>query len=282
VTQGSVAQVQFVEFREVRTTEPLRQGDVLEAADESASMWQRHLLVITADCDFANDKHQGRVTCVPLLNAQEYLAEMQMPKLRDQFARKRVAAIREELLAVGGPTVSDDRLRAWASEEDPAAIGVSLGLQGTNASNVQSAMESIRLVDAPTPNLADAISNLVEAHLLSPNPPRRDNVVKTVAERLRNCYSQPPGDALFLSAISGNHQEGYFAYLRHLEQVWQPEISISPTRSAVRFRRISRMQDRFTHALVQRFGMVFMSIGLPKEYEDMRDLHSELMGDCVK
>lgn len=51
---------------------PLRQGDVLEASDPAASVWTRHLMIITADCDFANSKNAGRVTCVPLLAADEY------------------------------------------------------------------------------------------------------------------------------------------------------------------------------------------------------------------
>jgi hypothetical protein len=70
--------------------------------------------------------------------------------------------------------------------------------------------------------------------------------------------------------------------LRHLELLWEPEIAVGPTRVEHRFRRIAHLQDRYTHAMVQRFALVFMSIGLPREYEEVRDLHSELMGESYQ
>ncbi len=55
----------------------------------------------------------------------------------------------------------------------------------------------------------------------------------------------------------------------------EPTIALGPARRAMEYRRISRLEDRYTHALVQRFAMVFLSIGLPRDYEEMRDLHAE-------
>ncbi|SDM91588.1 hypothetical protein SAMN04488074_12936 [Lentzea albidocapillata subsp. violacea] len=71
--------VSFAEYQDTSVVDPLRQGDVLEAADPAASLWQRHLVVLTADCDLARAKHHGRVTCVPVLTEHEYLLEMQIP-----------------------------------------------------------------------------------------------------------------------------------------------------------------------------------------------------------
>ena len=110
----------------------------------------------------------------------------------------------------------------------------------------------------------------------------RGNAARKVSDRVKLAFAQTPGDALFLSAIAPAHEGGYFAYLRHLEQVWQPDISIGPAVKGAKYRRIARLQDRFTHALVQRFGLVFMSIGLPTEYEEMRTLHAELIGDGIE
>jgi hypothetical protein len=50
----------------------------------------------------------------------------------------------------------------------------------------------------------------------------------------------------------------------------------------VSYRRISHLRDRYIHALVQRFALVFMAIGLPKEYEEIRDLHSDILGEKYK
>lgn len=272
----------FREFRDVSVTDPLRQGDVLESVNVGATMWHRHLLVITADCDFANDKHQGRVTCVPILTANEYLLQMRIPALRDRIIKKNLATLRAAIASSANPNITDQRLREWTTEEDPDHIVKALNQVGNQAVRVHAALTAIRLADHPASNLAGAISQLVEAELAGPEPPKRENVVRSMVEGIRNSYNQPPGDAMFLSAIGPSHEEGYFVYLRHLEQVWQHEVSTSHARTVVKYRRISRMKDRFALALVQRFGMVFMSIGLPSDYEEMRNLYSQEMGDEIK
>ena len=269
----------FVEYCEVGVADPLRQGDVLESVDVEASMWRRHLIVLTADCDFAYAKHQGRVTCVPLLAAEEYLSEMQIPKIRERLVKGPLKEMRNILSTSGGPDISERRLRDWASEEAPADIVMRLELKEGTAQDATAALEAIRMIDAPAQNLKQGVDSLVGAQLVGASPPKREIAVKKVVTGLREAYARPPGDALFLTAIGPGHEGGYFAYLRHIEQILEPEISLGPSRREVRYRRISRMCDRFAYALIQRFAMVFMSIGLPKQYEDLRDLYSETLGD---
>jgi len=271
----------FAEYRTVGVTDDLRQGDVIEATDIEATMWHRHLLVITADCDFAHAKNQGRVTCVPLLRAEEYLAEMRIPRIREQIAKQQLKGLREILSNAGAPSISDHRLREWPSEEEPEAIVTGLGLKQGEAQKATAALTAVRMLNAPITDLKGALELLVDAQLAGINPPKRENATKNLVRNLRETYAQPPGDALFLSAIGPGINEGYFAYLRHIEQVSESDISLGSTRRAVQYRRISRLQDRFIHALVQRFAMVFMSIGLPDEYEEQRDFYSEMLGEGV-
>jgi hypothetical protein len=273
---------QFREYRDISVTDPLRQGDVLEAADPSVTKWQRHLVVITADCDFAYGKHRGRVTCVPLLTAPEYLLEMQLPRIRERFMAKVVATLRKVLPREVGANISEERLRAWPCEVAPAEIVAALDLAGRDAETARAALDSIQLASRPAATLGEAVEVLVASSLAAPNAQKRENIVRQITEALKGPYGQPPGDALFLSSVSPRHQAGYFVYLRHLEQVREQEIATGPTRNSVVYRRISRLQDRYTHALVQRFALVFMSIGLPKEYEEMRDFHSELLGEAYQ
>jgi hypothetical protein len=269
----------FAEYREVSAAGPLRQGDVLEAADAEVTMWRRHLLVMTADCDFAYAKHQGRVTCVPLLAADEYLLEMQIPKVREQLVKQQLKELRQVFSKATVPDISDRRLREWASEQTPADIVKMLELPQAGAQKARAALEAIGMMDMLPDDLKESVDLLVKAQLVGAGPPKRDSAVKKVVNHLRGVYAQPPGDALFLSAIGPGQDAGYFAYLRHIEQVWEPEIALGPSHTEVEYRRISRMRDRFAHALVQRFAMVFMAIGLPQQYEELRDLHAEIQGD---
>lgn len=272
----------FVEYRTISGSDPLRQGDVLESVDSKPSMWERHLLVITADCDFAHSKHQGRVTCIPLLTTNEYLLEMAVPRLRDRLVKKPLGELQSILRRSGFPNATDQRVRAWVCEEDDDTIIADLGIGNEDRDVLVRTLSSIRMIDSPVATLEEATNALVEAQLLSSQPPKRSNAINNVLNPLRESFSHPPGDALFLSAVAPKQEIGYFAYLRHLEQVWEPEISIRPTRHEVKYRRISRLHDRFIHALVQKFAMVFMSVGLPDEYEDTRNLHSAMLGDFFK
>ncbi|WP_372671000.1 hypothetical protein [Amycolatopsis kentuckyensis] len=263
-------------------TDPLRQGDVLEATDPLASKWQRHLLVITADCDFAYDKHQGRVTCIPLLTAPEYLLELQLPRIRERYVTRTIGALREVLTPEHGGNISNDRLREWPCETEPTDILATLRLTGKDAEVAKAALLSIRLMNREVGTLDEAVEAVVEAQLAAPNPKKRANVIREIAASLKSPYAHPPGDALFLSAIAPKELAGYFAYLRHLEQIREADIAIGPTRRTVSYHRISRLQDRYIYALAQRFALVFMSIGLPKEYEETRDLHSEVFEESYK
>lgn len=268
----------FAEYRHVGVADPLRQGDVLESTNSSAPRWDRHLLVITADCDFANAKHHGRVTCVPLLDADEYLMSMQLPRLREKLIRKPLDSLEKSIGRSAHLTVSRTRLREWALEEDPYVIVRSLGIIPVEAANeALLALRAICLIDAPASDLETAVSALIEAQLSGPNPPKRENAQKAVIQPLCDVHSRPPGDAFFLSSVGPGCSDGYFGYLRHVTQVSENDIATKPLHRSALYRRIARLEDRFIHAIAQQFGMVFMAIGLPREYEELRDLHSNVM-----
>lgn len=269
----------FVEYREVSVTDPLRQGDVLEAVDPAASKWQRHLLVMTADCDFANGKHHLRVTCVPLLTQEEYLMEFRIPQLRDRVVSKNVSALQTLISSVGGPWISEDRLKEWPIEEGSDEIVAALALTGGTRDDAEKLLSAIKTATQLPVELDGSVRQLVEAQTIVPSGKKAATAQREATDVLKAHYSQPPGDALFLSAVAPTLDHGYFVYLRHLEQILEPDIAIGPTRTNASYRRLARLQDRFIHAVSQQFAMVFMAIGLPREYEEIRDLYRDLLGE---
>jgi hypothetical protein len=270
---------QFTEYCDIKVTDPLRQGDILEAVDPQVSRWRRHLFVITADCDFANQKNHGRVTCIPVLTSEEYLLEMYVPRLYDRLADRLVGIVRSCLADATIGEISADRLRAWPAEVDVEEIMSTLQMEGKKSEEVRAAFNALGKLAQPAPDFGQSINQLIDAHLAGPSPRNRGNVVRQITDFLKQPFGQPPGDALFLSTIAPGHELGYFAYLRHLEQPSQDRITLGPAQRDSEYRRIAHLSDRYTHALVQRFAMVFMSIGLPREYEEVRDLHSEILGE---
>lgn len=267
----------FAEYRDAGSTGPLRQGDVIEAV-QPGTKWNRLLLVITADCDFAFDKHQGRVTCVPLLSQQDYLLELHLPRLRMRHSVKPIRELQAIVHQATGATVTDERMLEWCNEVTPDQLLSELSLDEIKAAHGRLAIESIQLLSKTVETVPEALEMIVASQLSSSNPPSISNARRAARDSIRAIYTSTPGDAMFLSAVGPSYDQGYFAYLRHLEQVWEPQVGTGPTRRQLSHRRVARLQDRYLHALVQRFAMVFMAIGLPSEYESMRDLHADLIG----
>lgn len=272
----------FSEYRSVAISEPLRQGDVLERVCPEPTVWNRHLLVITADCDFAHDKHKGRVTCVPLLTKDEYLLELHIPSLREQAIAKLVAGLQKLLRDLGAPNVSEPRLRDWPKEQSTDEILSLLSVPEDKKGIIGGIFDGIRELSRRPTSVLEAVNSLVTAQRRLPDAKQEKNLRSEVRDRLRNTFKQPPGDALFLSALADNYDDGYFAYLRHLEQIWEPQVALSPSRSGAEYLRLSRLQESYTHAIAQRFALVFMSIGLPNAYEEMRDFHADLLGEDIQ
>lgn len=272
--------LRFTEYRTVAISEPLRQGDVLERVSDDASSWNRHLLVITADCDFANDKHHGRVTCVPLLTKDEYILNLILPKIREATLLKLIEKARALLEAMQTVNISPERLRDWPNEQSTEEILNLLAIPDGSRLELSQVFDSIRHLFVDSSELQDAIKKIVAGQFLFSNK-KEGSIRKDISSRLQSAFRQPPGDALFLSALADGYDYGYFVYLRHLEQVWEQEIALGPSRVDSKYRRLSRIQETYTHALAQRFALVFMSIGLPDDYEEMRDLHSEMLAQEI-
>lgn len=258
------------------TDAPLRQGDVIEATDERASPWTRHLLVITADCDLANNKNSGRVTCVPLLSTEDYLLQIYFPEQRRKVLDRFANEFNSELARLGKNPLSSSRIIEWALEASAwLELATALDLPSEDAQEAEKKFDGIRLLDVPSATVHEALDNIVDAQLLHTGPRKREAIVAATHDAIGNRFRNTPGDALFLRSIAPTYDFGYFAYLRHIEQIWEPKIAISPMQTGVTHRRIGALADRFAHAVVQRFAMVFMPIGLPVDYEESRNAFSD-------
>lgn len=250
----------------------------MEAIDTGASAWRRLLMVVTADCDFAHEKHQGRVTCVPILSQADYLRELVVPTIREKLMDKPLSELKRLAAKAGYPAVTLDKLRAWVNDSDEAEVIQALEISARDSEIAKQCVASIKLLDSKNENLEAESAVLVAAQLSGPNPPSKKNAAEKVLNALRSPFQSPPGDCMFIGEVAPDLNDGYFAYLRHIEQLWQPEVATASGAVNAKYRRISRLQDRFSHALTQKFGMVFMSIGLPVEYEESRALYALSVG----
>lgn len=264
--------MEFAEFAPVAHNAPLAQGDVLESVDPTAPMWTNLLVVITADCDLAHAKHQGRVTCVPLLPASSYLQEFWLPRIAARHSRTWASTVSNAFL-LHGRSLSLDRLQEWIARDGFEAVLAHL--PDIPSSEVRQAASALDAAGKLSKGLDPWIDQLADALVLA-SPKRKVEVARNgIVKELRQVFTSTPGDAQFLGSVGPGNDEGYFAYLRHIEQVMEPAIALSHTRATgITHRRIASLQDRYTHALTLRFAQVFLAIGLPDVYEATRDEYS--------
>ncbi|MFD5224416.1 hypothetical protein ACFWHT_02205 [Microbacterium sp. NPDC058342] len=256
--------------------EELQQGDVLELATGEGTPWNRHLLVVTADCDLAYNKHSGRITCIPLLSPNEYLLEIYFPEQHGILQKAHVEAFKAALSEAGLRPPSNERLVAWCNEvDDPTEVSLAYEVPPPTTELLQDACEGIRIAARRWTTVQNATTDLVRSQNLIQTGRKPDSLLKEAKKAIKQRFTQPRGDSLFLNAIAPGYEEGYFAYLRHIEQVWEQSITLGPSRAASGYRRIGALSERFSHAVVQRFALVFMPIGLPDEYEETRNAYAE-------
>ena len=123
----------YPEWTELDSHAPVRQGDVLISINPSEDPWRAMLVVLTADCDLAKSKHDGALTCVPILTASDYLLKFRYPRLRRGLSvRLAESAIQlhKKVAKEDAAAVSVDRMREWMLEDGHEAIARALELEG--------------------------------------------------------------------------------------------------------------------------------------------------------
>lgn len=237
-------------------------------------------MVITADCDLANNKHRDQVTCVPVLEANDYLVDMILSKTSEGLEAKGLEVVSEVLAGTEYPRVSEERMRDWVHEEEPVTVADQLAVpDGPKRERLLGALGALKMLKNQKRGLEETTNLLREANQMLPNGKKPEGFSESLASTIHSAFRQTPGDAFFLNAVANDLASGYFAYLRHVVQISEAEIALGPARSAATYRRISAIDERYVHAIVQQFALVFMSIGMPESYESSR---AGLAGSFVK
>lgn len=266
----------FPEWAEPPAHAPLRQGDVLAAVQEGGDPWRDLLVVITADCDLAKDKHEGALTCVPVLRLEHYLLQFRYGKQRDvlvdRLIRAAMAAMQSSRSATELPRVSETRMAQWLTEESVHDIvHALLGDAGDNP-----ALEILRqaraLMVKDPENLSEAVDSISTAKLLVGDFKTPDKARNAVASDFASSLNTLPGDVILLNEISAAHGEGYVGYLRRVIEVTDSKVVTSYSRMPhdASYVRIGRLRPPYVYALTQQFAAVFSAIGLPATYESAR------------
>jgi hypothetical protein len=271
--------LRYRECEDVVSNAPLRQGDVIRPLTFSEDPWSGSAVIVTADCDLARNKHNGRLTCVPVLPIEKYLSMFYMPdrigRLLATAENKLGSMVRQyQLMLEGFDEPIDDKSAAeWVVETPPEDVTHVLGIHGKDGvlfaaiAKAYCAARANKLTDFKAQVMTSCDLQVALGHHRERDvarTARMKDVIQSV-ERL-------PGDAMFLNALSDELHNGYVCYLRVLREISDDEVATRASMRSfrIKYERISRLRAPFVYALSQQLGSVFSAIGLPEEYEGAR------------
>lgn len=261
---------------------PLRQGDVIEAVVPMDRDLQFGIIV-TADCDIAQLKHNNTISYVPLFVLPRFLAAFYIPRrlenalkqMRKDLTRQ-ITMIRKELRPESSP-FSEEAIDVWVDGSDGAAIAAAIEAPPTRrrdelialANTYRNARGARGTEDL---NVGVAALTAIGVHRGSTN----EKALTKTWEEIHGYLKNLPGDSFFIGSIGDapRLRAGFVAYLRILRELHPANVALRPAdlRSAdVRVKRIARLKSPYVYKLTQQLAAVFSSIGLPTVYESERD-----------
>lgn len=268
-----------VEFTESRT---LRQGDIVQ---RNSSGETETRIVITTNCDIRHNKHRELITTVLLMKSIDYVSSFVLSeeifKLSDQLSERIVNeknARNPSDLPI--QQISDERFLEWIIEAAPTLELQKLFVEWPEIFTYRQLLLAARSQDQLSINECMA---LIQSFRQIGIGKSAKNLVSLVDSSIKS----PPKDFVFLAGgASLNDPFGYVAHLRNISIVEESQIQVEnlgmmQDRSQAIWKRIAKVKDYYLHNILQKFGLVFGSIGMPTDFEmhqaTSRELISELM-----
>lgn len=275
----------FSECEPALDDRPIRQGDVFRFHETHEDAWQRIGVIVTGDCDIARNKHNGRLTYVPILPAHSYLSMFWLPRRLEALSGRlgeRLVPMMRKIQQANLPQftapLTAERAQSWTVEKGPFEVADALLLNdGPDRDEfLKLARAYVNVRSANGRSFRAQCGAACSAYCALGTTKDGASALKRVEGELENYLVNLPGDALFLSCLTQEHVEGYVCYLRVLRDVGDEDIAVTQRQAArgARGSRIAHLGSPYLYKLTQQLAEVFASIGLPGEYEESRSSYA--------
>jgi hypothetical protein len=257
----------------------VRQGDILRW-DQPDAPWRVLGVVVTADCDISHEKHDGRLSYVPVLALQEYWRLFTLPrKIRGYLNKKHRRVLFERIRALKRahrpditPEISDEGVTELLRLEPAQALDA-LGVPEDERDIPTRLIESYRAATSLNEQMGlRDLAEVLARMRVGQNPNTAPNV-ESELDDLPVTLGDLPGDAFFIGRIESVTAPGFVAYLRFVRELETERIAVSQreVRPGVTVvRRIARLRSPYLYRMTQQLAQVFSDIGLPSAYEVQR------------
>lgn len=267
------------EILEIDPSEPIRQGDVFIWLGTKINPLNI-LCVVTADCDFAQNKTGNSCLAIPLIKTDDYLSTSWIHKQAQTNLEKHLKSLLQEVNDSNNkktdvPKISKDALQT-ALKSGSISKALELALNKKPTSTQIEKAEYIRKVTRILERKKQlTVSEYIKIHSsIDKKTPEQILVAlnKKIKEGAKDLL---PDDAFFLTKLPHTEKtdSGLIAHLRYPKEIRLKILSTSvqeARRSGNSYARCGRLKDNYKYAISQAFGHLFSRIGLPKTYETIR------------
>ena len=279
---------------------PLRQGDVFVATVDAEP--RTIGIVVTSDCDIAQNKAWRSLTWVPVVSASSYAASCwtfdEVGRLAKALGQDLLGAARKSREKRELPPLSDEALTHWLRELSEESLLAPFGCEddapaqhrvreeyGPKAAALRTAREALEV--AP-PRHQEWSATSIEAVLAAVHALKRAKSPTyqpdSLAAGVSNALHSHPGDVFLLYGIPGCDADGYVALLRFVREVADDEIALQAGEALERGRRYYRvgaLLSPYRYDLTRRLGAVFSDIGLPQQYADHKRTSAKRVAESL-
>lgn len=277
---------------EVTPSDDVQQGDlfrVLSSLDDLANASAADAewcLVLTADCDIAQNKLDSCFTVLSIVTATKWLESIWADEKLDQ-------SIDKGLLELSTKIWAHDKAR------DPAVLRLTKS-------------DTLRLVlETPEASIEEAFGGdkvfgrsiaekflAIKAALLGQQRGEQlkawmgwkrhlGATHKSISTEIREAVGNMRGGYFFLPRLPNHPIVGHVVLLRDiraapLDNVFRRSLDIRNTqRSAPYFLRMGRLSDNLRHAIAQQVAVLFSRVGLPASFEEECDAAAGMASETV-
>lgn len=272
-------------WQEYAQDDLIRQGDVIRRYGTAGKLqWG---LVVTADCDIAQNKAGDRVTWLSIVPAADFLrnrwAPDQLLRLRQRQSQTATDALnaqirkRDESLA----TLTAASLERWLATHEPAAIWDALVPAVPIPPKLLATLTVIGLA-AGQPGPTDPLERLRAAWTALGRDAAQQRAALTDA--LASGGGFP--DFFLLPDLPAADQYGHVVLLRDIAALRASELY--PSEQDVRiagmphaWHRVARLDDGIRFAITQKLAFLFSRIGLPTAFEHACSAATSLVVEAI-
>lgn len=270
-------------FKKIDDADEIRQGDVIRKTDARTGSVIALGVVITADCDIAQEKAGGRYNWVEILPMRTYIEGPWATEQLRRLAKKRSKQVLDHLAGhirrnlPGISPITHGSLIEWLRTKSPEEVikSVSGAIPGPGDKQLRD-LKIFNLATA-TNGAQGAFARLRSAWDLAGTSQEDQR------NQIGNALKDGGGfqDYFVLPELPNMDGVGFVAVLRSMGTIMSHELFLTERDARIagqssEFHRLGRLSDGVRFSITQKLAFLFSRIGMPTTYESACEAACEL------